>query len=124
MALVALASASLTAFSADTLAAYTSLACFSSASLRALVVVLSLASNEVTRARALARETINKTIWKVKRNKKGVQGKNQGNKDTYPWIRQQFYESQDIQRQEIKISALKAKEPKRISKATASCHKV
>jgi hypothetical protein len=47
-----------------------------------------LASNEVTRARALARETINKTIWKVKRNKKGVQGKNQGNKDTYPWIRQ------------------------------------
>jgi hypothetical protein len=52
-------------FIAETLAADTSLACFSSASLRALEVVLSLASKEVTRARALARETVNKMTRKV-----------------------------------------------------------
>jgi hypothetical protein len=30
----------------------------------------------------------------------------------YLWIRQQFFESRDIQRQEIRISASKAAEPK------------
>jgi hypothetical protein len=41
----------------------------------------------------------------------------------YPWIHRQFFESRDIQRQEIRISASKAAEPKYISKATTLCCK-
>jgi hypothetical protein len=48
------------------------------------------------------------------------QGKNYGNKDMYPWIHQQSFESRDIQCQGIEISALKAAERKCISKGTTS----
>jgi hypothetical protein len=61
------------------LTADTSLARFSSASLRALEVVLSLDSKEITCARALARETANKMTQKVKSKskvaRKGFNGK-------------------------------------------------
>jgi hypothetical protein len=48
------------------------------------------------------------------------QWKNHGNKDMYTWIHQQSFESRDIPRQEIEISASKAAEQKCISKDMTS----
>jgi hypothetical protein len=82
LAFVALASASLTAWSAESLATASSLAHFSLASLRALVVALSLDSNELTCTRVLAKETVarrqGKTIQKRRATKTKEKGKAKG----------------------------------------------
>jgi hypothetical protein len=113
-ALIALASAALAALSAEVLAA--------SASLRALEVALILDSKEATHTRALARETTDTmTTQKIDHKQQYERAmENNGNKDMYPWIHRQSFESRDIRRQEIGIYASKAAEQKCISKATRS----